>query len=81
MARAWAASIAYGLDHREEALDYALSFARGLDRGQADRFVGMYVNDYTRDLGQKGRAAVAAFLGAAFERGLLPRVRIDYQEA
>jgi 1,4-dihydroxy-6-naphthoate synthase len=80
VARAWAQSIAYGLDHREEALDYALSFARGLDRGQVDRFVGMYVNDFTRDLGTKGRAAIATFLGAAMERGLAPRVRIEYQE-
>ena len=80
VARAWAESIAYGLDHREEALGYALSFARGLDRVQADRFVGMYVNDWTRRLGEKGREAVAAFLRAAFDRGLLPRVRIEYQE-
>jgi 1,4-dihydroxy-6-naphthoate synthase len=81
VARAWAASIAYGLDHRQEALDYALSFARGLDRAQADQFVGMYVNGWTRELGPRGRAAVAAFLGAAIERGLLPRIRIEYQEA
>ncbi len=80
VARAWAASIAYGLDHREEALSYALTFARGLDRAQADRFVGMYVNGWTRELGQKGREAVATFLGAAFDRGMLPRVRIEYQE-
>jgi len=80
VARAWAGSIAYGLDHREEALTYALSFARGLDRGQADRFVGMYVNGWTRELGPKGREAVALFLGTAFDRGHLPRVRIEYQE-
>jgi 1,4-dihydroxy-6-naphthoate synthase len=80
VARAWAESIAYGLDHREEALGYALSFAWGLDRAQADRFVAMYVNDWTRHLGEKGREAVATFLGAAFDRGLLPRVRIEYQE-
>ena len=80
VARAWAESIAYGLAHRDEALDYALSFARGLDRAKADRFVGMYVNDWTRELGQRGRAAVALFLGSAFDRGLLPRVRIEYQE-
>jgi 1,4-dihydroxy-6-naphthoate synthase len=80
VARAWAESIAWGLDHREQALDYALSFARGLDRAQADRFVGMYVNAWTRELGPRGRAAVATFLGAAFDRGLLPRVRIEYQE-
>ncbi len=80
VARAWAESIAYGLDHRQDALTYALSFARGLDRGQADRFVDMYVNGWTRELGQKGREAVATFLGAAFDRGLLPRVKIEYQE-
>jgi 1,4-dihydroxy-6-naphthoate synthase len=80
VARAWAESIAYGLDHREDALTYALSFARGLDRGQADRFVGMYVNGWTRELGAMGREAVATFLGAAFDRGLLPRVRVEYQE-
>lgn len=80
VARAWGESIAYGLDHREDALTYALSFARGLDRAQADRFVGMYVNDWTRRLGPKGREAVAVFLNAAFDRGLLPRVRIEYQD-
>jgi 1,4-dihydroxy-6-naphthoate synthase len=80
VARAWAESISYGLDHREEALTYALGFARGLERAQADRFVGMYVNDWTRALGPRGRAAVSTFLGAAFERGLLRRVRIEYQE-
>jgi 1,4-dihydroxy-6-naphthoate synthase len=80
VARAWAESIAYGLAHRSEALDYALSFARGLDRAKADRFVGMYVNDWTRELGPRGRAAVALFLGSAFDRGLLPRVKLEYQE-
>jgi 1,4-dihydroxy-6-naphthoate synthase len=80
VARAWADSIAYGLEHRQEALSYALSFARGLHREQADRFVGMYVNGWTRELGQKGREAVATFLSAAFDRGMLPRVRIEYQE-
>jgi len=80
VARAWAESIAYGLSHREEALEYALSFARGLDRAMADRFVGMYVNGWTRELGPRGRAAVALFLEKAFERGLLPRVRLEYQE-
>ena len=48
---AWKASIDYGLAHREEALDYAMSFARDLDRAKADTFVGMYVNDWTRELG------------------------------
>jgi 1,4-dihydroxy-6-naphthoate synthase len=80
VARAWRESIAYGLAHREEALDYALTFARGLERAQADRFVGMYVNAWTRSLGLHGREAVELFLGSAFDRGLCPRVRIEYQE-
>ena len=79
VAKAWAESIAYGLAHRDEALSYALGFARGLDRAQADRFVGMYVNEWTRSLGERGREAVELFLGAAFDRGLCPRVRIEYQ--
>src|SRR5512133_1780465 len=77
-ARAWRASIEYGLAHRREALDYAMSFARGLDRAMADTFVGMYVNDWTRELGPRGREAVERFLGEAFDRGLAPRVKIEY---
>lgn len=79
-ARAWRASIDHGLAHRREALDYAMSFARGLEREKADRFVGMYVNEWTRELGARGREAVERFLGEAFDRGLAPRVRIEYQE-
>ena len=45
------ASIVYGLEHRQEALDHAMQYARGLDRRKADEFVGMYVNDYTVDYG------------------------------
>jgi 1,4-dihydroxy-6-naphthoate synthase len=78
-ARAWRESIEYGLAHREEALEYAMRFARGLDRAKADRFVGMYVNDWTRSLGGRGREAVARFLGEAMERGLVPRVELAYQ--
>ncbi|HUG93455.1 MAG TPA: MqnA/MqnD/SBP family protein, partial [Planctomycetaceae bacterium] len=55
-------SIQYGLDHRDEALDYALGYGRDLDRGQADQFVGMYVNDWTLDFGPRGREAVATLL-------------------
>jgi 1,4-dihydroxy-6-naphthoate synthase len=64
--------IDYSLAHREEALDYAMRFARGLDRAQADRFVGMYVNEWTRGYGDVGRKAVQLFLDEAFEAGLLP---------
>ena len=66
-------SIAYALEHRDEALDYALQFGRGLDRSKADRFVGMYVNELTLDYGERGRRAVQLLLDEAFEKGLLPK--------
>ena len=78
-ARAVAESVAYGLDHREAALDHAMSYARGLDRGRADAFVGMYVNGWTRSLGEQGRRAIALFLSEAADRGLVPRVKPSYQ--
>jgi 1,4-dihydroxy-6-naphthoate synthase len=65
-------SIAYGLEHRDEALTYALQFGRGLPRPLADRFVGMYVNEFTLDYGDKGRRAVAAFLERGAAAGLIP---------
>jgi 1,4-dihydroxy-6-naphthoate synthase len=65
-------SIIYGLDHRQEALDYAIDFGRGLDMETNDKFVGMYVNDLTRDYGTRGRAAVERFLGDGADAGLLP---------
>jgi 1,4-dihydroxy-6-naphthoate synthase len=65
-------SIQYALDHREEALTYALTFARDLPRDVADRFVGMYVNDWTVDYGPKGREAVRTLLTRAVEAGILP---------
>ncbi|GBD31850.1 1,4-dihydroxy-6-naphtoate synthase [bacterium HR33] len=68
------ASIAYALEHRDEALEYALGFARGLDRSRADRFVGMYVNHFTLDLGERGRRAVEALLERAAASGLAPAV-------
>lgn len=66
------ASIQYSLDHREEALAYALQFARGLDPATADRFVSMYVNEWTLDYGERGRNAVQALLDRGFEKGILP---------
>ncbi|MCG8451421.1 MAG: ABC transporter substrate-binding protein [Pirellulales bacterium] len=66
------ASIQYGLENRQEALDYALQYGRDLDQAQADRFVGMYVNDWTLDFGSKGREAVAKFLAMGHEQGILP---------
>jgi 1,4-dihydroxy-6-naphthoate synthase len=67
-------SIRYGLEHRDEALDYALTFGRGLDRSRADRFVAMYVNDWTLDFGPRGRQAVAELLRQGFEAKALPRL-------
>ncbi len=66
-------SIRYGLSHRDEALEYALRFGRGLDPGKADRFVGMYVNDFTLDFGETGRKAVATLLERAYQAGRIPR--------
>ena len=66
-------SIQYSLDNREEALNYALQFGRGLDSNTADRFVAMYVNDWTLDYGDRGRQAVQALLDRGFEKGLLPQ--------
>jgi len=66
------ASIVYGLEHRQEALDYALGFGRGLDVGLADRFVGMYVNDWTLDFGPRGRQAVAELLARGHAAGVIP---------
>jgi 1,4-dihydroxy-6-naphthoate synthase len=68
------ASIEYGLAHREEALEYALRYGRDLDAAQADRFVGMYVNDWTLDFGERGRQAVAAFLAQGHAAGVLPEL-------
>jgi 1,4-dihydroxy-6-naphthoate synthase len=67
------ASIAYGLDHRSKALDHAMSFARGLDRGKADTFVGMYVNSWTLDYGERGRAAIRLFLDEGVKSGIITR--------
>ncbi|MFO0870587.1 MAG: MqnA/MqnD/SBP family protein [Pirellulales bacterium] len=67
-------SIRYGLEHRVEALDYALGFGRGLDRGQADQFVGMYVNDWTLDFGPRGREAVTQLLARGHAAGIIPQL-------
>jgi 1,4-dihydroxy-6-naphthoate synthase len=66
-------SIAFGLDHRDEAVRYAMQFGRGLDKARTDRFVGMYVNELTLDYGERGRKAVHRLLGDAQAAGLLPK--------
>jgi len=74
-------SIQYALNHREEALDYALQFGRGLDNPTADRFVAMYVNEWTLDYGDRGRQAVQALLDRGYEKGLLPKkVQAEFVE-
>jgi len=71
-------SIEYALEHRRDALDYAMKFARDLDREKADRFVGMYVNDWTRGYGERGRLAIETFLGRAARAGLVPSLPIEF---
>jgi len=66
------ASIQYSLDHRAEAVQHALQYARDMGRDLADKFVGMYVNHWTLDYGERGRESIRRFLGQAFERGILP---------
>ena len=65
-------SIEYGLQHRDDALDYALGYGRGLDRSKADTFVGMYVNDWTLDFGERGREAIATLLQRGYEASVIP---------
>jgi 1,4-dihydroxy-6-naphthoate synthase len=73
------ASIAYGLDHRADALAHAMRYARGLDAGEADEFVGMYVNDWTLDYGARGREAVRLFLRRGVEAGVIPHeVQVEF---
>ena len=74
-------SIRYSLDHREEALEYALQFARGLDTPTADQFVSMYVNNWTLDYGARGREAVQTLLDRGYEKGILPNaIKAEFVE-
>jgi 1,4-dihydroxy-6-naphthoate synthase len=66
-------SIAHALSHRQEAVEYALQFGRGLDRAKTDRFVGMYVNDLTLAYGDRGRRGLERLMNDAFEQKLIPR--------
>jgi 1,4-dihydroxy-6-naphthoate synthase len=72
VSRILTASIQFSLDHRAEAVQHALQYARDMGRDLADKFVGMYVNHWTLDYGERGREAITRFLGQAFERGLIP---------
>ncbi|HEX4067429.1 MAG TPA: MqnA/MqnD/SBP family protein [Acidobacteriaceae bacterium] len=72
-------SIQFGLDHREQALEYAMQFARDLDTNLADKFVGMYVNERTLNYGDDGREAIRRLLQMGQERGIIPhRVQVDF---
>ena len=72
-------SIAYGLEHRTSALDHAMRYARGLDRGKADTFVGMYVNEWTLDYGDRGREAVRRLLDEGHRKGIIPHaVQVEF---
>jgi 1,4-dihydroxy-6-naphthoate synthase len=66
-------SIDYGLEHRDAGVQHSLPYARDMDAALAGKFIGMYVNDYTRDYGETGREAIRRFLGAAQERGYITR--------
>jgi 1,4-dihydroxy-6-naphthoate synthase len=72
-------SIQYALDHRDEAMQYAIQFSRGLDLQKADRFIGMYVNELTLDYGDAGRRAVRLLLSEAYEKKIIPgNVELDF---
>ncbi len=66
-------SIQYSLDHRKEALEYALQYARDMDVTLADQFVGMYVNEWTIDYGDRGRAAIVKLLDEGHKAGIIPQ--------
>jgi 5,8-dihydroxy-2-naphthoate synthase len=75
-------SIAYGLEHRSSALDHAMRYARGLERTDADTFVGMYVNDWTLDYGERGREAIRLFLNRGVEAGIIPHpVTVEFVDS
>jgi 1,4-dihydroxy-6-naphthoate synthase len=75
-------TVRYSLAHRREALDYAMSFARGMDPAVADRFVGMWVNEMTVECGERGRLAVQTLLDRGHAAGIIPiRVEADFVTA
>jgi 1,4-dihydroxy-6-naphthoate synthase len=81
LSRILKASIVYGLEHRQAALEHAMQYARGLETATADTFVGMYVNDWTVDMGERGKESIRLFLGRAAEKGYIPRgISVDFVE-
>ena len=72
-------SVQHGLEHRDEALAYAMQFARELDQDMANKFVGMYVNERTLNYGEDGREAIRRLLTMGHERGIIPNaVKVDF---
>lgn len=71
-------SIDYGLEHRKEALQYALKYARNTDEPLADQFVGMYVNHFTQDFGDRGREALRRLLQEGHSAGIIPAVTLEF---
>jgi len=67
-------SIDFGLAHRDEAVAHSMPYARDMNEQLASKFIGMYVNDFTRDYGETGRAAIREFLGAASDAGYIEKV-------
>ena len=74
-------SIDYGLTHRDEAVAYSLAYARDMNSQLASKFIGMYVNEFTRDYGETGRAAIRKFLGDARAKGYLDvPIKVEFVE-
>ncbi len=72
-------SIQHALDHREAALEYSMQFARDLDAGHANRYIGMYVNERTINYGDDGREAIRKILALGYERGIIPhKAQVDF---
>jgi 1,4-dihydroxy-6-naphthoate synthase len=71
-------SIEYGLEHREEAMDYAMKYARNTELDLADRFVGMYVNHFTQEMGERGTEAIRRLLAEGHAKGILPATTLEF---
>ncbi|MFN4179171.1 MAG: menaquinone biosynthesis family protein [Armatimonadota bacterium] len=74
-------SIAYALTNKEEAISYALKFARGLDPQRTSQFVGMYVNELTVDMGEQGKEAITTLLELAARKGFVPHIKPNFVDA
>lgn len=75
-------SIDYGLTHKDEALEYALQYGRGMEKDVGEKFVLMYVNEYTREMGEQGKKALQVFFTKAFEKGIIKaKPKLDILES